>query len=74
MEKRLRRRMVFPEPRRNLAHHPRDGRHGAPGAALGVGQVTPEQAQEAADYRDMKREEAPMCIVRRLVSAPEVVE
>ena len=30
--------------------------------------------EEAADYRDVKREEAPMCIVRRLVGEPEVVE
>ena len=30
--------------------------------------------EEAADYRDMKREEAPMRIVRRLVGKPEVVE
>lgn len=30
--------------------------------------------EEAASYRDIKREDAPMCIVRRLVSEPEVVE
>lgn len=29
--------------------------------------------EEAADYRDMKREDASMCIVRRLVGDPEVV-
>ena len=33
-----------------------------------------ETFEEAADYRDMKCEEAPMRIVRRLVSDPEVVE
>ena len=33
-----------------------------------------DTVEGAADYRDMKREEAPMCIVRRLVSDPEVVE
>lgn len=33
-----------------------------------------DTVEEARDYRDMKREEAPMCIVRRLVSEPEVAE
>ena len=33
-----------------------------------------DTVEEATDYRDMKREEAPMCIVRRLVGDPEVVQ
>ena len=33
-----------------------------------------DTVEEARDYRDMKREEAPMCIVRRLVGETEVVE
>lgn len=33
-----------------------------------------ETFEEAADYRDMKSEDAPMCVVRRLVGEPEVVE